>query len=102
MIAAVIVLVVFFIFGIVLSSGRGSFLIAGFNMMPEEEQQKYDEIALCKFMGKISFALCFSLLFFILSTLLDATWPDVVGGILMIGICLFAISYTLGFKRFLK
>lgn len=38
---------------IFLLHGRGSSLIAGFNTLPKEEQDKYDKVALCKFMGKI-------------------------------------------------
>lgn len=33
--------------------GKGSFLIAGYNTLPPEEQEKYDREALCRFMGKI-------------------------------------------------
>jgi len=43
----------FVILGIVFLSGRGSFLIAGYNTMSKEEKAKYDVNALCKFMGKI-------------------------------------------------
>ena len=36
-------------------------MIAGFNTMSEEEKEKYDTVALCKFMGKTMFALSFSM-----------------------------------------
>jgi TRAP-type C4-dicarboxylate transport system permease large subunit len=39
--------------GIVLLTGRGSFLIAGYNTMSANEKKKYNAKSLCKFMGKI-------------------------------------------------
>ena len=40
-----------FIIGIVLISGHGSFLIAGYNTMKPEEQEKYDKKKLCQGTG---------------------------------------------------
>lgn len=40
-----------FIIGIVLISGHGSFLIAGYNTMKPEEQEKYDKKKLCRGTG---------------------------------------------------
>ncbi|MCI8514293.1 MAG: DUF3784 domain-containing protein [Lachnospiraceae bacterium] len=37
--------------------GKGKCLIAGYNTMPSEEKARYDEKALCRFMGKFTFAL---------------------------------------------
>lgn len=37
---------------IVLLTGRGAFLIAGYNTLSKEEKEKYDSRALCCFMGK--------------------------------------------------
>jgi len=34
-------------------TGRGSFLIAGFNTMPKEQKEKYDSNAMSKFIGRI-------------------------------------------------
>lgn len=44
---------VLIIMALVLLSGRGSFLIAGYNTMPREKKETYDGQALCRFMGKI-------------------------------------------------
>ena len=40
------------VFGFYMLSGRGSFLIAGYNTMPKEEKEKYDIKGLCKFIGR--------------------------------------------------
>ena len=39
----------FILLGIMLSLGKWSFLIAGFNTMTKEEKSKYDVMSLCKF-----------------------------------------------------
>ncbi|WP_432355477.1 DUF3784 domain-containing protein [Sporosarcina sp. A2] len=49
--------------GTLFIKGKGAFLIAGYNTMAPEEQEKYDSIQLCKFMGKTMYALSFSMVF---------------------------------------
>ena len=41
------------ILGIAIRSGKASFLIAGYNTSSKEEKDKYDEKALCKFIGNL-------------------------------------------------
>lgn len=43
--------------GAVLYSGKGSFLIAGYNMMSEKEKAQYDEKKLCRAVGILLFVL---------------------------------------------
>lgn len=43
----VFITALFILFGIMLSLGKWSFLISGYNMMPPKEKAKYDEKALC-------------------------------------------------------
>ena len=43
----------FVVMGISLLAGRGAWLIAGYNTMPKKERERYDERALCRFMGKL-------------------------------------------------
>lgn len=57
-----IVVAVFVVLGIVFSKGKGAFLIAGYNTSSPEEKSKYNVVDLCKFMGKIMFALAFCFL----------------------------------------
>ena len=47
----------FIVLGLVFSRGKGAFLIAGYNTASKAEKVKYDEKVLCRFMGKIMFAL---------------------------------------------
>lgn len=61
MIVGIIFFLVFIILGFILRSGKGDWLIAGYNMLPEEEKNKYNKLALCKCIGNllISFAILF-------------------------------------------
>ena len=45
----------FFILSGVFYSGRGTFLIAGYNTASKEEKSEINEKALCRFMGKFTF-----------------------------------------------
>lgn len=44
---------VFLIVSVMLFSGKGSWLIAGYNTSPKEEKEKYDEKKLCRTMGSM-------------------------------------------------
>ena len=45
------VFVLFLVLSIVFLSGRGGWLIAGYNTASEEEKSKYDEKKMCRIMG---------------------------------------------------
>jgi preprotein translocase subunit SecG len=57
LIVHLIVIALFVILGIVFLQGKGAFLIAGYNTSSNAEKAKYDEKALCKFMGYSMFRL---------------------------------------------
>jgi Ca2+/Na+ antiporter len=90
----------FILLGIVLSMGKGSFLIAGFNTMPKEEQDKYDKAALCKFTGKIMFALAFSMVFWVLYQALEIKFLLYIGLVLFFAFIVFLLIYTNTGNRF--
>ncbi|MGE8000373.1 DUF3784 domain-containing protein [Lysinibacillus sp. NPDC093190] len=48
-----IIMIPFLIFAIVLSQGKGVFLLAGYNTMSDSEKEKYNEKALAIFMDKV-------------------------------------------------
>jgi hypothetical protein len=92
----------FLILGIFMSMGKGSFLIAGFNTMPKDEKEKYDKIALSKFMGKMMFALAFSMAFWILSQAFEIKILFYIGIILFIAFIVFMLIYLNTANRFKK
>ncbi|RST71821.1 DUF3784 domain-containing protein [Siminovitchia acidinfaciens] len=95
-----IMFILFFIFAVMLSKGKGAFLIAGYNTMSDREKAQYDEAALCKFMSNIMYGICLSILMWALSELLDNQALFVIGLILFIGIILFAVVYSNTGNRF--
>lgn len=104
--ASIIIMVImiglFMILGIILHSGRGSFLIAGYNTMSKEEKDKYDTVALCKFIGKMMFALSFSMVFWVLSEVFEKGWLFTIGLILFIVIIVFMMIHVNTGNRFKK
>lgn len=47
----------FLVLGVVFSSGKGAFLIAGYNTASKAEKEQIDEKKLCNYMAKLMFAL---------------------------------------------
>lgn len=74
---------VFAVLSVVLLSGRGSFLIAGYNTADKEEKAKYDEKRLCRVMGA-GMAVITAIL--LLCTLYDFNLPRGLRWIMPIGI----------------
>ena len=56
------------------SRGKGAFLIAGYNTAPRAKKAKYDEKALCRFMGRLMLAMAACWVPVALGTLLEAGW----------------------------
>ncbi|WP_431030223.1 DUF3784 domain-containing protein [Lysinibacillus sp. LZ02] len=98
----IIILILFLIFAIVLSKGKGAFLIAGYNTLPKSEKAKYDEVALAKFMGKVMYGYCFSIMLWGLSELINQQWLFIVGLVLFIALTIFTIVYGNTGNRFKK
>jgi hypothetical protein len=60
---------------------------------PKEEKEKYDELALCRFMGKMIFVLSFCMLLWPASELFGMQWLFGLGLGLFIGIVLIMVVY---------
>src|SRR5699024_10144062 len=96
------VIALFIILGMFLLNGKGSSLIAGYNTMSPEEKEKYDIARLTKFMGKMMFALSFSMFFWILSIAFEMNGLFYTGLILFLGIVVYMIIYINTGDRFKK
>lgn len=81
------------ILGLVLLSGRGAFLIAGYNTASKEEKEKIDEKKLCKYVGKqmLLFAGCFLIL--MASDVLGKMWLLWLGLALLFGTVIGGVIY---------
>lgn len=97
-----IILTPFLILAFFLSKGKGASLIAGYNTMTDAEKAQYDEVALCKFMGKIMYGISFSILLFALSELLEKQILFIIGLILFLVLIIFALVYSNTKNRFKK
>lgn len=102
MMMTVLIIGLFIVLGIYLSTGRGAFLIAGYNTMPKEEKEKYDTVALCKFMGKMMFALSFCMILWVCSEFYNVQWLFFIGLFLFIAIIIFILIYVNTGNRFKK
>lgn len=98
----ILIIVIFIVFGIILSLGKWSFLIAGFNTMTKEEKEKYDVISLCKFWGKCMFLFAFCITLFLLSELWEMKILFNIGFTLIFAITLFMLVYSNTGNRFKK
>ena len=97
---AIVLLLV--VLGIILSRGKGGCLIAGYNTMPPEEKAKYDEKALCRFMGKTMFFIAFCLVLITVGAAKNLSWLSEVGGFLTLIAAVFAVFWTNSGNRYRK
>ena len=98
--AMLVIMIPFLIFAVVLSKGKGSFLLAGYNTMSDSEKEKYREDELCKFMSKIMYGICFSLLLMALSEYFKMQFLLITGIILIVGLIVFSMVYSNTGNRF--
>lgn len=102
MVGEILMVCLFILIGIMLSLGKWSFLIAGFNTMSKEKKEKYDVISLCKFTGKIMFVVAFSIALFILSDILMMPILLNIGVVIIISSVIFTVIYANTGNRFEK
>ncbi len=96
------IIAVFTGLGVAFSLGRGAFLIAGYNTAPKEEKAKYDERALCRFMGKLMFTLAACQGVMALGGLMDRMWLFGVGLAAFLVAVLACVIYANTGNRFKK
>ena len=102
MIGKILMIALFILLGTMLSLGKWSFLIAGFNTMSKEEKENYDVLSLCKFMGKFMFMISFCISLFVLSDILMMKILFNIGITLFIVAIIFVIIYANTGNRFEK
>ena len=97
-----IAILIFLLLGVIFSRGKGAFLIAGYNTAPREEKAKYDEKALCRFMGKLMFALAGCWCPVVLGTALDLGWLLGAGITAFLAVMFGGVIYANTGNRFRK
>jgi hypothetical protein len=78
-IAMFAVCILLVIITILLLTGRGSFLIAGYNTLPGETKDKYDQPALCRFVGKVLIPFDVLMIAIAVGAVTHAPWTGVAG-----------------------
>ena len=70
----IVMMTLFIVLGSVFMSGKGAWLIAGYNTSSAYEKSETDEKALCRFMGKSMFLLAACWIPICLSAVIDKMW----------------------------
>ena len=87
------VIMLFIVLGVVFLSGKGAFLIAGYNTASQAEKEKIDEKKLCKYMGIFMFRFAGCFLILVASYLLHKMWLLWFGLVLFPGIAIGGTIY---------
>jgi hypothetical protein len=88
--------------GIALINGKGAFLIAGYNTMSPEEQARYDEKALGRFVGWLLIAVSACTILLFAGVQSDLSWLTATGGASIFICSAGALIYMNTGKRFLR
>ena len=87
--AQIIAALLFLILGIVFACGKGTFLIAGYNTLPEEKKARYDAQIILKSMSWMMFSCVGCMAVGILGSIVDAPWLVVLGIVLTVPVIVF-------------
>lgn len=93
------------ILGVIIKFGKASFLISGYNTSSKCEKEKYDEKALCKFVGNLLFTLAGICLFIGIAQILEFAYFSyivIIGSILFALIIIISVIYINTGDRFKK
>ena len=87
--AQIIAALLFLILGIVFACGKGTFLIAGYNTLPEEKKARYDARKIQRDMSRMMFSCVGCMAVGILGSIVDAPWLVVLGVVLTVLVIVF-------------
>lgn len=96
------IIILFILLAITFFLGKGAMLIAGYNTMSKKDKEKYDEKALCHFMGWIMLLLAISMVFPVFGELLQNNILPIIGFSFIVIVILFMIIYLYAGNRFKK
>lgn len=85
---------------IFLLNGKGAFLVGWYNVLSKNDQEKFDEVALCKFFGKIMLILGILLPGLAIAEIYDISWLGRLLLTVVVVLSIFALSYSRMSRRF--
>ena len=97
-----VIIAVFVLLGLLFSAGKGAGLIAGYNTSSPQKKAKYDEKALCRFMGRFMFVLAACWVLALLSAVSGRMALLWIGQALFIVIIITGVIYANTGNRFKK
>lgn len=98
----VIIFLFILILSLILRSGRGAFLIGGYNIMPKEKKALYNERALCKMFGNLLLVVDLILVFTIIAGIYGITWLVILMVIILMAISFGTAIYAFTDDKFRK
>lgn len=87
--AQIIAALLFLVLGIVFACGKGTFLIAGYNTLPEEKKARYDARKILRDMSRMMFSCVGCMVVGILGSIVDAPWLAALGIVLTAPVIVF-------------
>ena len=87
------VVILFIILGVIFLSGKGLFLIAGYNTASKAEKAKTDEKKLCKYMARLMFLFAGCFIIVMISDVLKSMWIMALGLALLTAIAVGSVIY---------
>lgn len=102
MTVGIIISLTFVILGFVLRSGKGEWLLSGYNMLSEKEKNEYNRLAVCRFTGNLTIS--FAIIFFLMSicnSYLKSSYKSILVMILM-ALSVIVVIYANTGNRFRK
>ena len=85
-----------------LLNGRAAFLISGYNMLSDADKAKYNEKALCRFVGGLILVVCFGIALYPAAEFLGIPSLSIIATAIVLITPIGAIVYLNTSKRFLK
>ena len=79
---------------VMMLTGRGAFLIAGFNTMSKEKQSKYKKEALCKFIGLVLLLVTLCTAGITLGAIFEIAFLWIACSVLLAAVIIFAIIFA--------
>lgn len=89
-----VVAMIFIVLAIGMLRGKGAWLIAGYNTADKTEREKYDSVALCKFIGKILLPIGILLPSIAIGGIYEITWLPIAYFVFVVAMAVFAIVYV--------
>lgn len=95
-------ILLFIVMGVFLLMGKGAWMIAGYNTMPKREKEKWDEKALCRFMGKSMFYFAFCMVLMVADKYFSGYHLTAYGSFMIFAGVIFMVIYANTGGRFKK